>query len=105
MIYTDVDKDLYVYKQCGISMNLSPSWTPIPRSDIIPWCYSLYQKEFDDNFNIASTVFDSIHQAVIQIIHNNWISFCEIEISLPMLDFEFCIDTGNAKAVCCRQLT
>ena len=59
MLCTDVDEDLYVYKHCGKSMTISPSWTPIPRSDIIPWCPDLYQKNFDENFNITSTVSDS----------------------------------------------
>ena len=76
---------------------------PRPYSDIIPWCQALYQQEFDNNFNIASIVSDSTRQVVIQIIHDNWDSFCEVGIAPPMFDFEFCIDTGRAKAVCCRQ--
>ena len=67
MLCTDVDED----QHCGKSMSLSPSWTPISRSDIIPWCSSLYQKEFDENFNITSIVSDSTFQTIIQIIHNN----------------------------------
>ena len=86
-------------------MTLSQLWTLISRSDIITWCSSLYQKEFDENFNIVSTVSDSTRHVVIQIIYNNWDSFCEVGVAQPMLDFEFYIDTGNAKAVCSHQPT
>ena len=76
MIRTDVDEDFSVYKHCGKSTTLSLSWIPRLRSGIIPWCSSLYQKEFDENFNIVSTVSDSTRQDFIQIIRDNWDSFC-----------------------------
>ena len=41
--------------------------------------------------------------AVLQIIKDNWDYFCEIGAVWPMLDFKFCIDTRNAKAICCLQ--
>ena len=103
MICTDVDEDLYIFKSFGKSMKRAASWTPRPRSDVIPWNTSLFQEELDNNFNIGSTIDDSTRNAVIQIIKDNWDSFCEVGAARPMLDFEFCIDTGDAKPTCCRQ--
>ena len=86
-------------------MKHTPSWTPKPRSDIIPWNSFLWQQELDNNFNIDSMTDNFTRQAILQIIEDNWDSFCEIGTSRPMLDFEFCIDTGYAKAFYCRQPT
>ena len=46
----------------------------------------------------------TLRQYILAIIHDNWGSFYEGGVSRPMLDFEFCLDTGNSPTVCCRQL-
>ena len=69
---TDVDEDLYVFKHYCKYMKLTPSWTPQPRSDIIPWYSSLYQQELEDKFIIDFTTDDFTRRAVLQIIHDNW---------------------------------
>ena len=103
MICTDVDEKIYIFKSYGKSMKGAASWTQRPRSGVIPWKISLFQQELDDNFNISSMTGDSTRKAVLQIIKDNWDSFCEVGAVWPMLDFEFCINTGNAKAICCHQ--
>ena len=45
----------------------------------------------------------TLKQSIITIIKDNWVSFCETGVSRPMFDFEFCIDTGDSRPVCCRQ--
>ena len=55
--------------------------------------------------NISSPNQKLVPIPVIQIIHDNWDSFYEVRTARPMIDFEFYIDTGDAKAVCCRQPT
>ena len=60
-------------------------------------------KEFDENFNIASTVSDFTHQAIIRIVHNNRDFYYEIGAARSMFDFKYLNDTGKAKAVCRRQ--
>ena len=60
-------------------MKHNPSWTPRPRSDIIPWNSSLCQKEMDDNFNIDSMTDDFTRQAYLQIIKDSWDSFSRLE--------------------------
>ena len=46
---------------------------------------------------------DFIRHSVLSIIKYNWDSFCERGVSRPVLNFEFCIDTGYSPPVCCRQ--
>ena len=72
MICTDVDEDLYIFNPFGKSMKRAESWTPRPRSDVIPWNTSLFQEELDNNFNIGSMTDESTRNAVIQIIKDNW---------------------------------
>ena len=45
----------------------------------------------------------TIKQSILTIIKDNWNSFCEKDTFRPMFDFVFYIDTGDFKAVCCRQ--
>ena len=103
MVCTDVDEDLYTFKSYGKTMKRAESWTPWHRSDIIPWNFPLCQHELDDNFNIDSLTDDFTRNAVLQIIKDNWDSFCEVGVARSILDFEFCIGTRNSKAICCRQ--
>ena len=103
MVCTNIDEDLYAFKHYGKTMKRTPSQTSRPRSDVIPWNSSLYQQALDANFNIDFMTDDFTHQAILQIIKDNWDSFYEVRVARPMLDFEFCIDTGNTKSICCRQ--
>ena len=102
MVCTDVDEDLYTFKSYGKTMKRAASWTPMPRSDVIPWNYSLCHQELDDNFNIDSMTDDFTHKTVLQIIKDDWDYFCKVGAARPMLDFKFCIDTGNAELICCH---
>ena len=47
----------------------------------------------------------TIKQSILTIIKNNWDLFCEEGASRTMFDFEFCIDTGDSKPVCCHQFS
>ena len=42
-------------------------------------------------------------RSVMQIINNNWDSFCVQGASRPMFDFDFFLDTGDSKPICYRQ--
>ena len=103
IIYTDVDEDLYVLKQYGKSMKRSPTWKPRPRSDLILWDESSSLPELNRDLDIDVNMDPTLKQSILTIIKDNWDSFCEKGASRPMLDFEFCIDTGDSKPVCCRQ--
>ena len=102
MICTDVDEDIYIFKTYGKTMKHTPSWTPRPRFDIISWNSSLYQHHLYGNVNIDSMTDNFTRQYFLQIIKDSWDYFCEVGASQSMLDFEFCINTGNAKTIGCR---
>ena len=103
MICTNVYEDLYIFKSYGKTMKRSKSWTPRSRSDVIPWNTPLCQQELDNNFNIGSMTDVFTRKAVLHMIKDNWDYFCDVRSVQLILDFEFFIDTGNAKATCCRQ--
>ena len=46
---------------------------------------------------------DFTRRSILFIIKSNLDSFCEMGVSRLVLDFEFCIDTGDSPPVCCRQ--
>ena len=52
---------------------------------------------------IENDVDAAIRIKIITSIQNNWDSLGKRGVSRPMLDFEFCTDTGNSPPVCCRQ--
>ena len=89
----------------GKAMKHTPSWTQRPRFDILSWCSSLKQQKLDDNFIIESIIDDFIRRAALQIMRANWDSFCQVIAVRLILDFKFCIDTGEAKDMFCRQST
>ena len=46
---------------------------------------------------------DFTRRSILFIIKSNLDSFCERGVSRLVLDFEFCIDTGNSPSVYCHQ--
>ena len=103
IIYDDVDEDLYLFKSFGKCVKHSSSWQPRLRSDLIHWNESLDSPELERDFRIGDQVDGVTRRSVLSIIKSNWDSFCERGVSRPVLDFEFCIDTGDSDPVCCRQ--
>ena len=48
---------------------------------------------------IDTTVDPNLHYSILNIIQDNWDSFCEQEASRPIWYFEFCIDIGKSQHV------
>ena len=84
-------------------MTRSLTWKPRPRTDLILWDVSSFTSELTKDLCIDDNIDPTIRHSVIKIIHDNWDSFCEQGAARPMFDFEFCLDTGDSKPVCCRQ--
>ena len=84
-------------------MKLSSHFIPRPHSDLILWKKYVDEPEFLRDLLTGDDVDAAIRHKIINIIQNNWDSFCKRGFSCPMLDFEFRIDTGNSPSVCCRQ--
>ena len=103
LVYNDVDEDLYSFKPFGKCVKRSASWEPRLRSDLIHWNESLDSPELERYFRMGDQADDPIRCSVLSIIKLNWDFFCERGVSRLVLDFEFCIDTGNSPPVYCRQ--
>ena len=101
--YDDVDEDLYLFKSFGKSIKRTQKFSHRPRSDLIIWDKLIDNTELVRDLHIGQDIDVTIRQSIITIIQDNWDSFCKRGVSLPMLDFEFCIDTGSSPPVCCRQ--
>ena len=69
------------------------------------WDVSSFTSELTKYLRIDDSIDPTIRYSVIKIINDNWDSFCEQGAARPMFDFEFCLDTGDYKPVCCRQLS
>ena len=92
-----------MFKSLGKSIKRTQNVSHRPRSDLIIWDKLIDNAELVRDFHIGQDIDATIRQSIITIIQDNWDSFCERGVSRPMLDFEFCIDTGNSPPVCCRQ--
>ena len=103
LVYNDVDWELYFFKPFGKCTKRSPTWTPFLRSDLILWNESLDTLELLRDFCIGEYVDTSIRQSVLYIVKSNLDFFCQQGVSRSVLDFEFCIDTGDSVPVCCHQ--
>jgi hypothetical protein len=101
----DVDDNVFVFEQYGKSMRRSvpPFQQTRLASDIRTWDPLCDQAEFDKNFCINPDVSSEIKAAVIDIIQNYWDCFYSEGVCKPILDFEFCIDTGATAPICCRK--
>ena len=90
---------MYVLKHFGKAIKRSPTWTPRPRTDLNFWNESSFLAELTKDLTIDATIDPTIKHSIPTIIQDNWDSLCEEGASRPMVDFEFCIDTGDSKPV------
>ena len=103
VIYNDVDDDLYILIAYSKAMTRPLRWLPRPRNDIILWDSISFTAKLMKDFHIDSSIDTNIRQSILSIIKDNWDFVCEQDDSRLMLDFEFCLDTGESPPVCCRQ--
>ena len=102
-VCTDVNDELYVLRSYGKSIIRSPKWKSHLRTDLILWDESSFTCELVKDLRIDNGIDPTIRQSVINIIHDNWDSFCEQEAARHIFDFDFCLDTGNSKPDYYRQ--
>ena len=54
---------------------------------------------FDDSVDAATCI------SITDTIHEFWDCFVKEGVKRPILGYEFGIDTGDAKPICCRKLS
>ena len=102
----DVDEGVFELSHFGKTVfHPKIRWVDKPRDDIISYNDTTDREELMANLNVGANV-DSKHKdALILTIQKYWDSFCKRGARRTILDYEFSINTGASKPVCCRRPT
>ena len=74
----------------------------IRRTDRIIWDAAKHQASFDKLIKMPHHIEAPYLQRFTSIIQTYWDSFDPSGVNRPVLNYEFCIDTGSSKPVACR---
>ena len=101
----DVSEGVFEYAHYGKAMFRPPTktWENVPREDIITFDASLHTSELDAGLRISDKATLAVRTQVRELIIKFWDCFCEEGARRPILGYEFAIDTGDSKPVCCRK--
>ena len=112
VIEDDIDDSAFDFKQygrCVARPNPKPpstSWTEHydqPRDDIIIFDSALHDEELTKDIRIGNTVPDSIRNQLKNLVIDYWDCFCKEGARRTIIGYEFAIDTGDSKPVCCKK--
>ena len=79
------------------------TWNRGERDDIIKFEESKHTAEFNKGLRVSDKVSAEIKQQVKDIVVKFWDSFCKVEARKTIIGYEFAIDTGDSKPICCKQ--
>ena len=100
----DVDDilDYSQYGKCVYKPDLS--WSEgATRNDLISYYYAVHADELKKDLKFDPSVDDITRKLIPEIIIEYWDSFAKEGAKRPILGYEFGIDTGGAKPMCCRK--
>ena len=101
---TDVDDGVFDYKHYGNCVfRPHRSWDPGTRRDIIIFDHSKHNDELQRSLRINDRIPASIRDKIIQSIKDFWDCFATEGVRRTIIGYEFAIDTGTCKPVCCRK--
>jgi len=102
----DVDEGVFEFAHFGKTV-FRPKirWADKPRTDIIQYDKLLDEEELMANLHVGNNIEKRHSDAIILTIQKYWDSFCKRGARRTILDYEFSIDTGASKPVCCRRPT
>ncbi len=93
--------DFTPYGNCVVKPSLS--WSPSARDDLIIFDESRDMPTLLADFKIGSHVADNTKKEIISVIKEYWDCFAKEGVSRSILGYEFAIDTGGSKPVCCKK--
>jgi len=101
----DIQEGHFDFSEHGKTVFRPPAreWKTSERDDIIQYNAATHAAELDKGLRISDNVTDAIKTQLRQIIIKYWDSFCEEGAKRTILGYEFAIDTGDAKPVCCKK--
>ena len=99
----DIDKGLFDFSYNGKTVyRPKEKWSYSDRDDVILFNHDNDIKELMDNLHIGDTVEQKYKDDIICIIKDYWDFFYARGACCTILGYEFTIDNGTPKLVCCR---
>ena len=100
----DVNKGIFDFKHYGKTVfRLNTKWKDRGRDDIIMYNKSAHEEEMNKGLRIGKSVDATTKDALIGLVTTNWDCFCKEGACRPIIGYEFAIDTGSSKLVCCKK--
>ena len=100
----DIEEGVFDYKQYSNAIYCPRKLCKdIKRDDYIMYDKQKDKAEFDANIRIVKDATHAHQNTITGIVKKYWDCFCKIGARRPILEYEFAIDTGTAKPVCCRK--
>jgi len=95
--YHDVDSDIILFSRYGRALSRPTHEYRLQRTDLIVWDPLLHQV-----ITLSPSLDPRLHFRLTTIIQRHWDAFASDSVCRPVLDYEFHIDTGDAKPIACR---
>ena len=100
----DIEEGVFNYKQYGNAIYRPRKLCKeTRRNDYIMYDAQRDKAEFDANIRIAKDATHAHRNTITGIVKKYWDCFCKVGARRPILEYEFAIDTGTAKPVCCKK--
>ena len=100
----DIDECVFDFPQFGNTVYRPPSpWVDHDRTDLILFDTAVHKAELTKHIRLNTTISSDIQNRVIDIVKQYWDCFCADGAKRTILSYEFSVDTGNAKPVCCKK--
>jgi hypothetical protein len=98
-----IDDNILVFTQYGNSVRRKPVTLASTRTDIHVWDADRGNPEFRKHFRLGATVDFATRGKIGMMVQKYWDVFHKAGVCLPVLGFEFTIDTGGSQPACCRK--
>jgi hypothetical protein len=99
----DIDDEILVFTQYGNSVRRKPVTLASTRTNRHFWDADRDNPEFRKHFRLGATVNCATRGKIEMMVQKYWDVFHEAGVRLPVLGFEFTVDTGGSQPVCCRK--
>ena len=99
--HPDVDEDLYLSPSCGLAIRRTKPHQPkiTNRDDLLLWNECLHVPQLTKHLHLSNNIDPEVQDTIFQVIKDNWDAFDEHGVNRPVLEYEFCIDTGASPPV------
>ena len=101
----DVDNGIFIHEQFGKTLFQPRVDKPFncSRIDLLMYSSTQIEVEFRNNFHPPITSDHNLASRTAQLVMVYWDVFAKEGVVRPILGFEFAIDTGSARPVCCAK--